>query len=106
MEPLINGGHGTSADYPIFTSSPSSPDFGTYGYNAGVSGTVAIASGKRVTHIHAKADGATAATIVINGGDTITIPINGSVTLYPKGNLVAPSIVFGSTASYFVEHVE
>lgn len=105
MEPLINGGHGTSPSHPLYISQ-SPPDFGTYGYNAGVSGTVAIASGKRVTHIHAKADGVTAATIVINGGNTITIPINASVTLYPNGNLVASTIVFGSTAAYFIEHVQ
>lgn len=105
MEPLINGGHGTNANYPIFTSQ-ASPNFGSYGYDSGVSGTVVVAAGRRVTQIHAKAGGLNAATIVINSGSTITIPTSTSVTLYPNGNLVAPTVVFGSTATYFIEHVQ
>lgn len=103
IEAIRDYGHGTSASSPMYTTDKGR---GTYGYNSGASGTVAVAANKRVTHIHAKAGGLVAATIVINGGNTITIPTNTSITLFPNGNLVAPTVVFDSTASYLIEHVE
>lgn len=81
------------------------PDLsGTWGYDAGVSGSVTIGAGKRVCQITAVA-GALGATVTINGGSTVTIPALTSLTIEPRANLIAPSLVFTGTAAYFVEHV-
>jgi hypothetical protein len=79
---------------------------GTWGYLAGTSGTVSVAANKRILQITAAAQPLLAASMTINGGQTITIPAGASVTITPKANLVAPTIVFTSTATYFVEFVE
>lgn len=83
---------------------------GTWGYAAGTSGTENIPAGARVLQITAIAlEGAGA--ITINGGATITIPygatdkVSSSLTIEPRGNLVAPEIVFSGTDAYFVEYV-
>lgn len=81
------------------------PDLsGTWGYDAGVSGSVTIGVGKRILQITAVAGGL-GATMTINGGSTVTIPALTSITIEPRGNLTAPSLVFTGTAAYFVEHV-
>lgn len=77
---------------------------GAWGYRSGVSGTVAVPAGRRVLQITATA-GATDATLTINGGDTVTIPAYRALTIEPKGNLVAPSVVFTGTTAYFIEDV-
>ena len=41
----------------------------------------------------------------VNGGAAITIPANQQFTLEPRGNLVAPTLVFTSTTAYVVEYV-
>lgn len=79
-------------------------EYGTWAYQAGVSGTEAIPSGKRVLGITA-VTGASAGSIVIDSGDAITVPANSAVEIQPKANLVAPTIVFDSTTSYLVEYV-
>lgn len=84
---------------------------GTWGYASGTSGTEVLTGGKRVLQITAIALEA-AATITINGGDTITIPygstdsVSSSITIEPKGNLTDPTLVFTGTDSYLVEFVE
>ena len=84
--------------------------FGTWGYNAGISGTLTLTGGKRVLMISAIAEQA-AATITINGGDTITLPygstdkVSSALEIRPAGNLTNPTIVFTSTVAYFVEYV-
>lgn len=81
------------------------PDLsGTWGYDAGVSGSVTIGVGKRILQITAVAGGL-GATLTINGGATVTIPALTSITIEPRGNLTAPSLVFTGTSGYFVEHV-
>ena len=81
------------------------PDLsGTWGYDAGGSGSVTIGAGKRVLQITAVAGGL-GATLTINGGATVTIPALTSITIEPRGNLTAPSLVFTGTSGYFVEHV-
>ena len=81
------------------------PDLsGTWGYDSGVSGSVTIGAGKRVLQITAVAGGL-GATLTINGGATVTIPALTSITIEPRGNLTAPSLVFTGTSGYFVEHV-
>lgn len=81
------------------------PDLsGAWDYNAGTSGTLSVAASRRVLQITAVA-GALGATVVINGGQTITLPALTSIAIEPKGNLVAPSIVFTGTTAYFVEHI-
>lgn len=81
------------------------PDLsGTWGYDSDVSGSVTIGVGKRVLQITAVAGG-NGATLTINGGATVTIPALTSITIEPRGNLTAPSLVFTDTSGYFVEHV-
>jgi hypothetical protein len=43
--------------------------------------------------------------VQVNGGDTVPVPANVGLDIAPRGNLVAPTIVFTSTDSYFVEFV-
>jgi len=81
------------------------PDIsGAWSYDAGVSGTLTVSAGRRILQISATA-GDTAATMTINGGSTISIPAGRSLTIEPKGNLTAPTIVFTGTTAYFVEEV-
>ena len=83
---------------------------GTWGYSAGVSGTVTLTGGKRVLQITAIAQQA-AATITINGGQDIVLPygstdkVSSSITIEPKGNLTNPVLVLTGTSGYFVEWV-
>jgi hypothetical protein len=77
---------------------------GTWGYVAGVNGTVAVAAGRRVTGISAYS--AAGGTVTINGGDSIVIPAGASISISPKGNLQAPTIVFSAgVTSYVIESV-
>lgn len=84
---------------------------GTWGYSSGTNGIVTLTGNKRVLQITAVAQEA-AATITINGGDTVNLPygstdkVSSAITIEPKGNLVDPVIVFSSGVdSYFVEYV-
>lgn len=77
---------------------------GVWGYTSGIQGTATIPVGARVLQLSAVA-GALGATMTINGGATVTIPALTSITIEPKGNLTAPSLVFTDTSGYFVEHV-
>jgi hypothetical protein len=105
-------GAATSANQTTGNTSLSSLDgkipdeSGSWGYNSGTSGTLNVAANKRILQITAAAQSLTGASMTVNGGQTITIPAGSSVTITPKANLVAPTIVFTSTASYFVEFVE
>lgn len=77
---------------------------GAWSYVGGVSGTVVISSGKRIVQI--SAIGAVGgASLTINGGNTVPIPVNVALTITPQGNLVDPTIVFTNTQGYFVEMV-
>lgn len=76
---------------------------GTWGYYAGTSGTVNVAAGQRVLSI--AAHGSVAASLAINGGQSIPIPALSQITIEPRGNLTAPTIVFSSTDSFLVEVV-
>lgn len=78
------------------------PDYtGTWGYTAGTSGTATLTGGKRVLTITAAS--ASGGTVVIDGGDTITIPASGSVVLEPKVQLADPEIVFTGTDAYVID---
>ncbi len=80
------------------------PDLtGVWGYKAGTSGVVDVDAG-RVLMIKATC-GMIAGVISINGGDPIPIPPGGSVSICPKAQLVAPTIIFTTTNSYLVEYV-
>lgn len=74
--------------------------YGTWFYYAGVSGTVSVAGGQRVTGIgcHSTAGGS----YTIDGGATIPIPPGVGINVEPDGNLVAPTIVFTGTDSYLI----
>lgn len=91
-------------------ANPQAPNGGTWGYNAGTSGTLTLSGGKRVLQISAIAQGA-AGSLTINAGDVITLPydsvdkVSSSIEIRPTGNLVDPTIVFTGTDAYFVEFV-
>ena len=76
---------------------------GATAYSAGVSGTVVIPAGGRVTMWSVGAGGV-AATVTVNNGDLITIPAGESFTAEPKGELVAPTFIFTGTSAYYVEY--
>ena len=79
------------------------PDNGAWSYLAGSSGTVVVPGGKRVTGIAARSTAS--GTLTINGGDTILVPA-GALEIAPRGNLVAPALVFAGTDAYLVELVQ
>jgi len=92
------------SDYLAVTDGKMSGE--TWAYLAGTSGTVNVPAGGRVLQITAMAPtGGGPCAIAINGGTTIPVPLGASLTIQPRGNLVAPSIVFTATAAYFVEYV-
>lgn len=76
---------------------------GAWGYKSGVDGTPSIPSGAKVLQITATS--IAGGSFTINGGDTVMIPPYGSISIEPKGNLIAPVLVFTSTSGYFVEYV-
>jgi hypothetical protein len=78
-------------------------NFGTWGYYAGTNGSVTVTSGQRVLGIGTHAT--TAGSFTINGGSSIPVPAGVSVNIQPLANLVAPTIVFTGTDSYFIEVV-
>ena len=76
---------------------------GTWGYNAGVSGTVTLTGTKKIIGIAAHAT--TAGSMTINGGNSIPIPANVGIQFSPIGTIVDPTIVFSGTDSYIIEHL-
>lgn len=77
---------------------------GNWTYSAGVNGTVVVATGRRVTGITAYSSAG--GTLTIDGGDSVVIPAGSAISIEPKGNLVAPTIVFSAgVTSYFIESV-
>ena len=78
---------------------------GLWNYRSGSSGVVAVPDGGRVLGIYASAPSTSGASLTINGGQTIIIPQFKDVSFQPRGNLVAPEIVFTGTDSYIIEFV-
>ncbi len=78
---------------------------GSWAYLSGTEGSASVPAGKKVLQISACAPLDTPATFSINGGSTVTVPAAQAFTFEPRGNLVAPSLVFTGTASYVVEYV-
>lgn len=76
---------------------------GAWGYKAGTAGTPTL-TGKRVASISCVAGG-TGGTVTINGGDTVVLAANQPFSQEIHGSLVAPVIVFTTTAGYFVETI-
>lgn len=77
--------------------------FGTWAYYGGTSGTVVIAAGQRVLSISCHST--TGGTLTIDGGASVPIPANVGFDISPLGNLIAPTIVYSGTDSYFIEVV-
>lgn len=75
-------------------------EVGTWDYKAGVSGAVSIVG--RVLQITATAT-TQDASLTINGGDVVPVPVGRNITIEPRANLVDPEIVFTDTTAYFVE---
>ena len=77
---------------------------GAWSYAAGVNGTVVVGAGKRVIGITAYSNAG--GTLTIDGGDSVVIPAGSAIDIAPRGNLIAPTIVFSAgITSYFVETV-
>jgi hypothetical protein len=77
---------------------------GVWGYAAGVSGSPSLPAGSRVLALAAHAT--SAGSLTINGGDSIPIPANTGWGLDGVfGQLVAPTLVFTGTDSYFAAYV-
>lgn len=107
-------GHGAFVDVKVNPSGAMSVDAsgssivdanqtGVWGYRAGVSGTPSIPAGAKVLQVTAAS--VAGGSLTINGGDTVPLPPNGSISIEPRGNLVAPTLVFTATSAYFVEYV-
>lgn len=79
------------------------PITGTWGYNAGVSGTVTLTGSKRVRSITAIST--SGGSVTINGGDSIPIPANFAFNLPIDAQLTDATFVFSSTDSYFLDYV-
>ncbi len=76
----------------------------TFGYAAGTAAaTVDVPAGARVKRIRVTAAG-TAATIVIAGGNTITVPASGTFSEAIDGDVAAGAdvVIGGTPASYYV----
>jgi hypothetical protein len=76
---------------------------GAWAYAAGTSGTVTLPAGSKVLQISATS--LLGGSFTVNGGAAINIPANQQFTLEPRGNLVAPTLVFTSTTAYVVEYL-
>lgn len=88
------------------STTPSAADTnvtGTWAYAAGTAGTVTLPAGSKVLQISATS--LAGGSFTVNGGSAITIPANQQFTLEPRGNLVAPTLVFTSTTAFVVEYV-
>jgi hypothetical protein len=103
---VVNTPNVDVANFPAsqtVTESNVDKSFGTWAYYGGTSGTVIVSAGQRALSMscHSTSGG----TMQINGGQTIPVPANVGFAINPLGNIVAPTIVFSSTDSYFVEVV-
>lgn len=77
---------------------------GTFGYAAGTSGTETLSGSKRVQSLAAHAPTSGAASVTINGGDSITVPAGTQLALaFGDGVLVDPEVVFTGTDSYYLD---
>lgn len=111
---LTTAGHGAYVDVKVNPSGALAVDAsgstvidakqsGVWGYKSGVSGTPTIPANAKILQITAAS--VVGGSLTINGGDTVTLPPNGSISIEPKGNLVTPTVVFTNTSAYFVEYV-
>lgn len=92
-------------DYGVRDALQNLPDYtGTWDYAAGSFGTQNVPAGGRVLSIVASAQGADAS-VAINGGDPIMVRDGKDMTINPEGQLIAPTVVFTGTVSYFIDWV-
>lgn len=73
----------------------------TWGYHAGISGTVVVSASETIMGISAYA--ASGGSMTINGGDSIPLPAGISVTIQPRAWLYGATIVFTNTNTYIIE---
>lgn len=78
-------------------------EFGDWSCLSGTAGTAVVPSGRRVVGITAATS--TGGSVTIDSASAIGIPASASLVIEPKGNLVAPTIIFDTTTSYVVEMV-
>lgn len=76
---------------------------GSWGYHAGVSGTIQMDPTERLLSFTCLADVATV--VKINDGDSVNIPEGGAFSVTMDGDVYGPKIEFINTASYFVQFV-
>lgn len=97
--PIDNDTDGSKYRQKVWDAGP----IGTWGYNAGTSGTVTLTGGKRL--LSAAVHASSVASMTINGGDSIPIPANVAFDVTPKMSLTDPTLVFTGSDSFFVEWV-
>lgn len=76
----------------------------SWGYAAGVSGTPTLPVGARVISIVALAGTVQGATFTIDGGDSVVVPLNRSLSVDFSIPQTDPTLVFTDTVSYMVEY--
>ena len=77
--------------------------YGTWTYYSGISGTVNVTAGQRILSITCHS--AIGGTVTINGGSSITVPAGVGFSISMTGLIIAPTVVFSSTDTYFIEVV-
>jgi hypothetical protein len=75
-----------------------------YAYHAGVNGNFTVLAGMKITGISALSTGA--GTVVIAGGDTITIPSGSSANLAPEGSIPPNSLITFTNVDWLIEYLE
>ncbi len=75
-----------------------------YAYHAGVNGNFTVLPGMKVTGIAGISTGA--GTIVIAGGNTITVPNGTSANLSPEGSIAPNSVIAFTNIDWVIEYLE
>lgn len=79
----------------------SNKNYPSWTYMSGSAGTAVVAANHIFVNLSAYA--ATGGTVTINGGSPIIIPAGVSFSLSPRCPIIAPTIVFSNTSTYFIE---
>lgn len=104
--PLPTGASTAANQTSIINALSNLPDYtGTWSYTSGTSGSPIISGGKRIIGIAAHAPNSASASMVINGGSTITIPAGSWLNWEPLAQLTDPVVSFTGTDSFIVEMV-
>lgn len=85
----------------VILSEFSDKNYPNWTYYSGSAGTVVIPANHIVISLSAYA--ASGGTLTINGGSPVILPAGVSISISPRCPIIAPTIVFSNTSTYFVE---